>query len=132
MARARSRRKAGDERQSRSFYCAVAGVTFEGRQRIIKRHCREGDAIELIAEPDNPHSETAVGVWVRRRGWLFKGWVQVGYIPGDESESVSRLLERGWIPEGSIDHVVGGGWFRRWGLRIQVELRPGPPPDSRG
>lgn len=121
----KARKGRAADRSPRGYYFAVAGVTFEGRQRLIKRHCRDGDEVRLEREPDNPHSKHAVGVWVRRRAWFFHGWVQVGHVPHEDSLEISRLLRSGWVAEGSIHHVVGGGWFKSRGLRIQVELTPG-------
>lgn len=125
MAKARSRKSSGNARQPKGCYCAVAGVTHEGRQRVIKKHCREGDEVELEPEPENRHSDHAVAVWVRKRAWIFRGWAKVGYIPEEESGWMFRLLQNDWIADASIHHVVGGGLFKSLGLRIQVELRPG-------
>jgi hypothetical protein len=46
---------------TRSFFTTVAGVTFEGRQRIVKR-CSVGERLELVRDPNNRFDKGAIKV----------------------------------------------------------------------
>ncbi len=57
------------KRERRSFYTKVVGVTFANddgikRQEIIRRHCRSGDELMMDSEPENPHGDHAVAVYL--------------------------------------------------------------------
>lgn len=123
MAKAKPGKSPGRSTEPKHYYCSVAGVTFEGRQRLVRKHCRDGDEVRLKPEPKNRHSRHAVGVWVRKRAWIFRGWVKVGYIPEGNNAEMFRLLQQGWVADASIDVVVGGGWFKNRGLRLKIRLR---------
>lgn len=53
----------------------VAGVTFEGRQRVV-RSLRSGDPLLFVPEPDNPFDPGAIAV-------LTLDGASVGYVPRD-------------------------------------------------
>lgn len=70
------------------------------RQAEIKR-CREGEAVQLIAEPDNPYDPLAVAV-LSRRGTC------IGYISRDHNEWIGQKLADEGIASACIDMIVGG------------------------
>ena len=114
--------------KARSFYSKVVGVTYRNfngtsRQKIIRKYCRAGTPLELIPEPENPHSEngTAIGIWVRT-GWIFKRLRQVGYIRDGLSESLTEDLQNGKRLSARITEVTGGGWFKSRGVNIEIRL----------
>ena len=45
----------------RSFFTKVAGVTFEGRQRIVAR-CSVGESLMLVRDPNESHDKGAIKV----------------------------------------------------------------------
>ncbi len=64
----------------------VAGFRFhEGRE--VLDLLREGDALELRREPENPHDPRAVRIL-----WLG---VTLGYLPRNRNEAPADLLDRG-------------------------------------
>ncbi|WP_197486306.1 HIRAN domain-containing protein [Sphingobium sp. EP60837] len=71
------------------------------QQAEIKR-CREGEAVQLIAEPHNPSDPLAVAV-LSRRGTC------IGYISREHNEWISEKLATDGIASACIDMIVGGG-----------------------
>jgi len=85
----------------------VAGVTHKNadgsnRQDIIIA-CSEGERLELVPEPDNPHSKDRTAVKVCRRNGA-----QLGYIPAQESPRVSVMFQKGYKLWAVIRAVTGG------------------------
>ena len=70
----------------------VAGVMFEGRQRLIERlYWREQDGhklpVDLLREPTNPYDENAVRVFVDS--------MMVGYIPAAFAKEMAPMIDAG-------------------------------------
>jgi len=65
---------------------SVAGVTFEGRQDLIKdRHV--GQSIKLVREPENIHDENAIKVVVEDN-------ISIGYINRDLAKKIAPLMDK--------------------------------------
>lgn len=78
---------------------------------VLWEQMKEGDALALVREPDNPHDPRAVRVeWQGR---------QLGYLPRAENETVAAAMDRGERVEGRIAALVRhkNPWHR---LRIDV------------
>lgn len=76
----------------------VAGTGFEGRARIIKRHCREGTPVVLKRESNNPHDENAIAVYLKvsRLGGMFGSALkQIGYIKASTAKSLAKKMDGG-------------------------------------
>ena len=92
------------KKKTRSFHTKVVGVTFQNndgsdRQDIIRQFCDPGDGVLMAAEPNNPHADHAVAIYVLKRGWF--GRVkrhQIGYL-SDNSGAAQEVF----------DHAMGGG-----------------------
>lgn len=69
---------------------------YHGKQ--VWGEMREGDALELVREPDNAHDPRAVRV-------EWHG-IKLGYVPRRENEAVARLLDRGSRLEARITRLV--------------------------
>ena len=69
---------------------------YHGKQ--VWDEMREGDALELVREPDNAHDPRAVRV-------EWHG-IKLGYVPRRENEAVARLLDRGSRLEARITRLV--------------------------
>jgi len=114
------------------MHCSVAGVTFrnkhgsiKSRQKIIRNFCRDGSRLDVRAEPDNPHSANALGLWIEDRGIFWsKGWYKVGYIPQSDADDIRERITKGWTVTARVWKVVGGGKGLSYGLRINVFLDP--------
>jgi hypothetical protein len=62
-----------------SFLTTVAGVTFDGRQRVVAR-CSVGETLTLVRDPKNKYDKGAIKV-MRSNG------EQVGFVPASVSRS---------------------------------------------
>lgn len=71
----------------------VVGVTFEGRQGIIKE-LKNTDVVTLRREPTNKFDTNAIAVWTE------KG--QIGYIGKDYSSILSPMMDAGTQFEATI------------------------------
>ena len=81
----------------RSYPCRVVGIQHGGRLDYILQHVREGDELQLFAEPDNPYDPHAVAV--------FHGEMRIGYIPANKNW-VWRSLQEGDEHEVTADGLI--------------------------
>jgi hypothetical protein len=118
-----------------SFFTKVAGITFDGRQRIAAQ-CYEGERLFLIREPNNPKDRGAIKI-VRRNG------DQLGYVPRDvarygDPTGLSFRMDRGDDYQCRIKDRTGGTSGMSHGINIEIgtdlgfdELHLAPSPESR-
>ena len=90
---------------ARSFFTTVAGVTFEGRQRIVAR-CSVGEQLIIVRDPENRFDNGAIKV-VRLNG------EQLGFIPahvsrGGDSSGLASRMDRGDKYECRVSGLTGG------------------------
>ncbi len=121
------------QNKARSFCTKVVGVTFANddgtkRQEIIERHCRAGDELMLDSEPENPHADHAVAVYLTKRGWFggVKAY-QIGYLSDDAgaASEMFRHIEGGGGGEARISEVTGGTRDKpTFGVNIEIALYP--------
>lgn len=69
------------------FYSKVVGVTFDGRQEVIKA-IQDGEPIELVREPENIHDRNAIKV-VDMKGR------QLGYLKKEMAYYLGPEMDRG-------------------------------------
>jgi len=104
-----------------SFFTKVAGVTFEGRQRIVAR-CSQGELLTLVREPNNRHDKGAIKV-MRLNG------EQLGYIPshvsrGGDSSGLADRMDRGDKYQCRISSLTGAGTDT---LGVNIEITDQKP-----
>jgi hypothetical protein len=115
---------------AKSFFTKIAGVTFEGRQRIIPR-CSKGERLRLVRDPTNRYDKGAIKV-MRLNG------EQLGYIPAyvsrsDDPSGLALRMDRGDRFQCRIKDLTGGGEGRSLGVNIEVtecEFDDVPPRDT--
>lgn len=76
----------------------VAGTGFEGRQGRIRLAVKEGMEVKLVPEPNNPHDENAIAVYVTVRRWFtlyLKTDVHIGYIKKERAKFFTKKLREG-------------------------------------
>jgi len=100
-----------------SFFTKVAGVTFEGRQRIVAR-CSEGERLMLVRDPMDRFDKGAMKV-MRSNG------EQLGFIPahvsrGGEPSGLAAEMDRGREYHAKISQITGGGPGENLGVNIEV------------
>ncbi len=104
-------------------YSKIAGVSHpnsdgESRQEIIQKYCRAGMPLTLIAEPDNPYSDTAIGIWIDTN----QGRKQLGYVRDtDLDDQLFAILQGGGKVECRISEVTGGG-NKTLGVNIRIQI----------
>jgi hypothetical protein len=103
------------------IYSKVRGVTADNtdgtnRQYIIRKFCHDGDTLEAVPEPNNPHDENAIGLWVGR-GW---GRHQVGYVGSSLAEDLVEYLDDGGSLDIWITQLTSGGVPLRRGVNIAI------------
>ncbi len=76
----------------------VAGTGFEGRDKIIKAHCKEGAGIKLKREPHNKYDPNAIAVYMEAPvlfGLLGQRFKQIGYVKSNSAESLATKMDSG-------------------------------------
>ena len=102
---------------ARSFFTKVAGVTFEGRQRIAARCC-EGESLILLRDPNNQFDKGAIKV-MRLNG------EQLGFIPAyvsrdGDSSGLAFEMDHGSEYQCRIKNITGDGPGQSIGVNIEV------------
>ncbi|HEX4128701.1 MAG TPA: HIRAN domain-containing protein [Pirellulales bacterium] len=92
------------------FHQRVAGVTFKGRQAVIKT-CTQGERLWAFHDPENKHSNHAI-VLSRQNGQ------QIGHVPDDTAADILRDANDGKRFLFVIAEITGGGWFKRYGCNF--------------
>jgi len=92
---AQERRQPEDE-----FDFMVAGVSYEGRHRLITRHLNAGDRVELLQEPNNRHDENAVAV-------ILTNGKKIGYVPRNDSVDVSDCIDMHPYYVATVKKIIG-------------------------
>jgi hypothetical protein len=115
------------DRFSQTFRSRVAGVSFAiddgvSRQDLLQQ-CYAGEALQLVRERNNPHSETGTAVAVHRLSGE-----KLGYMPSGDIR-LARHMDQGGRVEARIVAITGGpgllGWLlpalrRHYGCVIEV------------
>ena len=101
---------------SKSFFTKIAGVTHEGRQRVVAG-CRVGERLLLVRDPSNDFDSGAIKV-MRLNG------EQLGFIPahvsrGDDPSGLALRMDRGDKYECRISDLTGR---RKETLGVNIEI----------
>ena len=85
--------------------CYVVGTGFEGRARIIRKHCHKTMGVELRREPNNSHDPNAVSVWVEVRSFLGSKRKLIGYLKRSHAERIAKVLDKNYRLWAQIDEI---------------------------
>lgn len=85
-----------------SFDFMVAGVYYEGREGVIRRHLSDGDQVYLVRDRQNPYSRNAVEVRLANR-------MQIGFVPEDDAVDLAPLLDQGCQHNAYCKKILTGG-----------------------
>ncbi|MGH8191411.1 MAG: HIRAN domain-containing protein [Rhodanobacteraceae bacterium] len=85
-----------DVQASCELLLEVAG--FRHAAQVSRDEIKIGDPVRFVPEPDNPHNQKAVAV--------FLGAAKIGYIPRQQAPAVQRLVQEGAI-EADVERVNG-------------------------
>lgn len=84
----------------------VVGVTFEGRQEIIRKMNELTNILFALREPDNPYDSNAIGVYTKDHRGKKKS---VGYIRKEKATELAPQLDAGKTLDILNYHIVGSG-----------------------
>ena len=99
------------------FHIKAAGVTFEGRQRVLSR-LNVGDKLVFKAEPGNIHDSSAVRIET-------EDGIQVGFVPRDRNANIFRnLMHQAGTYQVEVSAVTGGGFDTNYGVNMVVRYYP--------
>lgn len=93
------------------YHTKVAGVTFEGRQDIIK-DLKNGTDIVFEREPDNKYDPNAVKVLAEGK--------HIGFLP--RGSWVSKEMDKGVKFKACISQITGGGVGMSYGVNVDFEI----------
>lgn len=82
----------------------ITGTGFEGREKIISRHCKVGGKVTLKREPNNRFDSNAVAVLLevpRLGGLLGNSLKPIGYIKKHTAKTLAKKMDSG-IPINGI------------------------------
>lgn len=91
------------------IYSKIRGVTYNDphsgkpRQTIIRKYLHPGTLLEAIYEPDNPHGENAIGLWMQEGGQRY----HIGYIGSDLAEELGPQIRAGVQLEVYVVQITG-------------------------
>jgi hypothetical protein len=118
----RNREKSHAVKRTNRHLVSVAGVSFNNddgssRQTVIS-HCKPGETLMLIREPDNKFDAGAIKI-TRRNGQ------QIGYVPAciarhGDSGGLAHEIDAGVIFRCRIAEITGGGLGMLYGVTIEI------------
>lgn len=95
------------------FYMKVAGVSFEGRQRIVSR-LKIGQELVFIPDPSNPYDNHAVKI-------CTTNGEQIGFIAREYNNQIfNNLINGHGTYRVSVSNITGGGIGENYGCNIRV------------
>lgn len=95
------------------FHTKVAGVSFDGRQRII-RQTRVGESLSLVREPNNPYDRNAIMV-------LNGSGNQLGFIPKEIASTLASDMDSGSKYIATVTAITGTNPGDTMGVNILVK-----------
>ncbi len=101
-----------------AFYTKVVGVSFEGRQDLV-RALAPGEVLRLTREPENPHDPHAIKV-------TTEGGAQVGYLSARLAARIAPSVDVGARYSATVSQITGGG-DRHLGVNIYVRRHEASP-----
>jgi single-stranded-DNA-specific exonuclease len=94
-----------------AFFTKIVGVSFEKRQSIVAG-LREGEALELVREPENPHDPNAIQVRF--------GQLQLGFLRREIAKYLAPNMDAGDRYSATVGSVTGGGADKNVGVNVHV------------
>lgn len=104
-----------------AFNTKVAGVTFEGRQDIV-RSLSAGDLLVLRREPENPHDPHAITVSTATGE-------QIGYLSARVAARLAPSMDSGARYAATVSQITGGG-DRHYGVNIYLQRQDAPADEA--
>lgn len=98
----------------------VTGVTFEGRQEVLRRHfnCFK-DKVEFVRESDNPYDQCAIKVLV--------GGEHAGYVPrkDENGEDFNTVFSEMMDSIVDVTFSIGMNHRNKFGMKVTCDVDDG-------
>ncbi|MGM0471285.1 MAG: single-stranded-DNA-specific exonuclease RecJ [Bacillota bacterium] len=98
--------------EEENFYTKIVGVTFAGRQELIKE-LTAGEMLQLVREPENEYDSSAIKVET-------KTGEQLGYLNADLAHYLAPYLDVGFEYRVMVSEITGGD-EQNLGVNIFIE-----------
>lgn len=95
------------------FYTKVVGVTFDNRQRHIRR-TSEGERVTLEREPGNLYDSNAIKV-------MNEAGNQIGHISKDLASSMAPRMDAGVVYHAKVTAITGTNPGENLGVNLLIE-----------
>ena len=104
-----------EEESENEFNTKVVGVTFEGRQRYIRR-MSVGEDVTLERDPSNIHDKNAIKV-------INKGGYQIGFISRDLAEKMAPNMDNGIKYKAEVSAITGTNPGDNFGVNLLIKWK---------
>lgn len=101
----------------RTIYSKISGVTFDDRQKLIKKYAKDNASLYIQPEPENKYDKNAMALYIQSGFSIFKKFHKLGYID-------SELVNEGFCfqQEVKILNVTGGGFLSKKNYGVNIEI----------
>lgn len=80
----------------------VAGIHVENRGSVIAAFAREGSAVYLRREPDNPHDSNAIRIFL-------ENGADIGFVPREDAARLAPFFDSGCRQDAEITKILDRG-----------------------
>lgn len=94
------------------FYVKVAGVTFDNRQRLIRRMF-VGERVSLVRDPYNPHDRNAIKV-------INSNGDHIGFIPKEIAVTMAGNMDSGTTFSAMVSNITGMNPGENMGVNLHI------------
>ena len=94
-----------------SFYTKAAGVSFEGRQELVKT-LQEGCAVQLRREADNQYDPNAIALYYQDQ--------QIGYLKRELAKNLAPVIDQGTVYQAVVSQITGGEG-KNYGVNLLIK-----------
>lgn len=101
--------------ETSSYHSKLVGVTFEGRQDVIKV-LKGNEPLRVRREADNEYDDKAVAVDVM----FGEGWTPIGYIAKDKNKDIAATLDAKGSVYIAMSEITGGN-DKSYGVNVKLE-----------
>ena len=95
------------------FHTKVAGVTFDNRQRIIRR-MSVGEIVSLVRDPYNPYDSNAIKV-------INSNGDQIGFISRELASSLAYQMDSGVKYNATVCGITGTNPGENIGVNLLIK-----------
>lgn len=94
------------------FYTKVAGVTFDNRQRLIRR-MSVGERVTLERDPYNPYDRNAIKV-------INSNGDHIGFISKDLAATMAMNMDSGTMFSATVSSITGMNPGENMGVNLHI------------